>query len=1455
MNVFDTKIQTSYSRLVNFVELTTGQSKILSRVESPPPWNDEVQKRIPRNGTPSPSLKNTNLTVIVTKQTEQLKGLTKSLGDLKKEIERLPDGLEKDEKCFQIACTRRNAAKVGLELISHYEKAFPRDGAIQGELLQLKGEYLHEEGAAYATEIVFSTVIRRRDRPDHLPEKPSDDPLQLKSEAEILRHVIEHKSSPNGITLSIEESKGILSDLELMESQVNEHRMSGVPYELGSMAFRKKLHDSMLEELVDETLKICGEVRSWDTILGKAWKLFGDVIGEATFTLNERIAGFRREIEELDQLLMKRWGKVITTTPESQSLNGRRLRLVEVSRRVEQHKADLLKQLRKEILSLPDPKDKDEDNRRAALFEKIVQLQGDYQQMDADLFAKEVIYRARANQDSEEPQKAITDAERNKVIATDDGFLYAGALRKLLSQNVREGSLTDAQAIAVTTELKALIEILFSKASAKRNRLEETRGELVGQKEYLQFWVQNLDKESRGWTETQEAKANIKGLEQQIESLHSELAEANKQVSHYAAWLSELGANSLLDHAESLYKKELSALQKAIENESLTGNEILERTKSLQDKLKVFFQDIDKHQPLTKEQRERCKHLKEQAAEEIPLTLKAWRKEYRQRAPSMMQQTLVQLQKDLTSSLNTFQIPAPNRNNLLIAAINENGKELEKYRSTLFTIERASKAFKSDQELSEEINQRLARCRQLFFDLEEKQKTLYQQYTDTHLPFAPTENHAKAQILSWHDNRWGPLLFRKIPELPEKLRNHENKILEVRKEIKKLENQYIELIQHIQPVSSDQLKELGASQDAILNALRTAIRKESELRREKHEMMLVNLTDLAGKLGRKRVEIEEKLVLINKSIADTSALIKTTENPHDVNRSKVILDEEKEKKIERETELAKIQLYLDQLAEGFDEEMNLYAAISDFELNFGELLRKKFSDAAKQITAFSNENKPRNVEEFRMRWQVALLGYEWSKSMLQFTDVKGQSLSGAVSNLVTEFLAFADNHPRTAEALVTNIALTIDLLGEKSALDTLISEMHKRVVLRGINRGMGWNERLEPELTQNDLKWVALAETAAQFPNIAIGVTAAKSFWKSLRGSGSVTGSFLNAIVDVTFNIGKNTVVSAIVTQTNENYLEAMETTLRVVRGDSMGELLAARQRAVAAQLVGELSKAYFQPAAFLQGLGRGLQLVGARLNAAGLFEKSLRIGALVGVPILGLTASALLASTLGAAFAGFVALGAVSLAPLMIWQALNLAFPNTVRKADQLEREEWLKSNPEHLQTLRQEQVRILQSLQTSGRVPSQVVKGEIIEKFVSKDDLIEFQKQVTIQYKAELDERLELHKKAGRKLQAQQLISFYLDQEFKPVDKMTRDKYSNIKELNLYLENWAKLTLFEEWLKPKVEKACVSEFHVMIAHYGSPEKFAATNNKAQKQLNKTSTMVENTVKAQMPVKRIANP
>lgn len=1446
MNVFDTKIQTSYSRLTDFVELKT---KIMSRVESPPLWYDEAQNRIPRNGEPLPSLENTNFTAIITKQTEQLNGLTKSLSDLKEEIKELSDGPEKDEKCFQIACTRRNAAKVGLELISSCEKVFPFEGAIRGELLQFKGECLHEEGAAYATEIVFSTVIRRRDRPGHRPEKPSDDPLQLKSETEILRHVIEHKSSPNGITLSIEESKGILSDLELMESQVNEQRMSGVPYELGSMAFRKKLHDSMLEELVDETVKICGEVRSRDTIFGKAWKLFGDVIGEATFTLNERIAGFRREIEELDQLLMKRWGKVITTTPESQSLNGRRLRLVEVSRRVEQHKANLLKQLQKEILSLPDPKDKDEDNRRAALFEKIVQLQGDYQQMDADLFAKEVIYRARANQHSEEPQKAITDAERNKVIAIDDGFLYAGALRKLLSQNVREGSLTDAQAIAVTTELKALIEILFSKASAKRNRLEETRGELVGQKEYLQFWVQNLDKESRGIEETEQAKADIQGLGQQIESLHSELAEANKQVSQYAAWLSELGANSLLDHAESLYKKELSALQKAIENEGLTGNQILERTKSLQDKLKVFFQDIDKHQPLTKEQRARCKHLKEQAAEEIPLTLKAWRKEYRQRAPSLMQQKLVRLQEDLTNSSGTWKIPAPNRNDLLIAAINENGKALEKYRSILFTIERASNAFKSDQELSSEINQRLAICRQLFATLEERQKTLYQQYTDTHPPFAPTENYANGQILSWHDNRWGSLLFRKIPELPEKLRNHENKILEIRKEIKKLENQYIELIQHRQPVSSDQLKELGASQDAILNALRTAIRKESELRREKHEMMLENLTGLAGKLGRKRVEIEEKLVLINKSIRDTSALMETTENPLDVYRSKVILDEEQGKKIEQETQLAKIQLYLGQLAEGFDEEINLYAAIPDFKLNMGELVKKGISDKAKKLTTFSKENKPRNVEEFRMRWQVALLGYEWSKAMLEFTDVKGQSLSEAVSNLVKEFLAFADNHPHTAEALVTNIALTIDLLGEKSALDTLISGMHKRVVLRGINRGMGWNERVEPKLTQNDLKWVALAEMAAQFPKIATGVTAAKAFWTGF----SEQGSLLKAIIKVTSTITQNTVVSAIVTQTNENYLEAVETTLRVVRGDSMGELLTARQRVVAAQLVGELSKAYFQPAAFLQGLTRGLQRVGARVNAAGLFEKSLRIGALVGVPILGLTASALLASTLGAAFAGFVALGAVSLGPLMIWQALNLAFPNTVRKADQLEREEWLKSNPEHLQKLREEQVRILQSLQTSGRVPSQVVKGEIIEKFVSKDDLIEFQNQVTIKFKAELDQRLDLYRKARGKVQPQQLISFYLDQEFKPFNEITRDKYSNIKELNLYLENWARLTFFEKWLKPKVEAACVSEFHVMIAHYGSPEKFAAVNNKAQKQLNKTSTMVENTVKAQMPVNRIA--
>ena len=756
-------------------------------------------------------------------------------------------------------------------------------------------------------------------------------------------------------------------------------------------------------------------------------------------------------------------------------------------------------------------------------------------------------------------------------------------------------------------------------------------------------------------------------------------------------------------------------------------------------------------------------------------------------------------------------------------AVTKNGQLLEEMRLELVRAQwAASSASKNLPESGDNNVQELVNhCKSLLRECQQQQKVLYHHYNEASQQLLPTEEttniwqylhelapaieKTERKFVAWIEEEWGPILFRDDPSCLPALKLAEEKILEARAQRNEIVKELLSLQTQLKSEkgSSERMK-LEELQKQTIGTYRKSLQYERDLQVQKHGMILNRILKVTTQISQQRLQILGKK-------PNAEAPVKV-ENEIITNQLK----------LEQQETVAELDASLEILQRAFNEEIRAYSSYPDPQLTLQELLTKELKGAAEELISLASLKETiHKPEEFRMRWEAAQLGYEWKSAAKEFLQKEGESIPQLLSKLVNEFLSFAEQHPGLAEALVTDIAITIDLLGDQTALTTLINGMHSRLLARGVIRGMGWGDEAEPPLEPKDLKWLALVDAGRYFPLAATGVQTAQAAVAGIKRAG-LTGGLISALKAAVLKIPTNQLIQRIAKQTAPEHLDVVETTLRTLRGDSLGTLLASRQRVVAAQLAGELAAAYFRPVAFLKGLANAIKGLTAEYHSSEPLEKQLRIGAVVGIPLAGLALLPALVWSVGLLFAGLIATGAVTMGPIYAWRWINRAYPDTRKRVEVEERHAWVEKHPEFFQRLYEQQDAILASLQQTGAVPTSLAEDPALALVVGPSDLERMKNQAVETCRKEIEELYQIQTQTGGELQTQEVISLYLTHSYAQVDAMVGSQFPAVKDsLRQYLKDRVRLELYESWLKPKVHEACAYEFTVMVARYGSPKKF----------------------------------
>ena len=1609
MTIFEPRIIS----LSKFTSLALAPDPMAAKVVEPPGWQGEVQKSLPVSEPEERPLPKKNWAEIVTPRTRRLEQLRAELQTIRKQVGELR-GDERDLKRFDVARVSRQIAKASLELITVLEERFATDKEARGELLALKGIYLHEEGAAYATEVIFSAVIRTRYQGERDAEPPSTDPLQLRSEVESLRYVLDHGEKATGIKLQTAEITVISKQLGDLERQVSGQQMVDAEYELGSIAFRKQLHNAEFQQVIDEALDLCSEVRSRGSFWGATAKMFTSAVGKQT--LDQRVSVLSDQIRTLDDQVMKTWGELVTTAPNDKDLNQRSLQLITVSRLVEQRKAELLKQLFDEVRRLPRSKNPEEQAERDVLVGRMTQLLDDYRLAEAEFFAKEVAYRAVENRFSGNVRsELIADPEKRSIFnAPDRGMAYIEAFCELLvKETLPTGPLNRQERHSLRWEVTHLIKGCLEELQEEQKAAKEEISE-------LQVQMQNTSTSPSNQWEDQVPQKEIAELQVSLEHHTKRLSEVGQAIRTLNLRLDRFETDRLLESAEGRYEKFDADFEKVVANADGVEENALHSVMELSEQLAGTIRTVEAQgarlgRPLEKNQLQRLEALKKhltdlekqvarlkeveeetypdrvkqrvldqiegkavpsalaedagknvkearialetleeirpthhQAVQEAEsrglkieklqrlhaldslrkiyqeqlidatseqedarviadqkaqlerleadlaeqeLLLKEWELEKPLRELEVRIGTADESEKDaleleregmlresfkrclggrdkegrriyqdrdganvfgrllvdpehrlkvLAASLRTLEkdlqaqvekLPEPKKQWFvkdLREILNQNGALIEAMRAQLMQLE---------SEAPQDSNAAtVGRCKDLLNTCAERQRQMFQQYQElyreerhleegnepglmSYLANFLSGERPENTVMTWSDSLWGPLLLRDA-DFAAKMNVLDNSLLDAEKKRNSLEKELSEISGELQAERSpEERNTMQSRQTAALKEHRIGLQNVRDLQVQKHAMTLERIIAVTTELAQRRKMVTQRLGRIQQSITDLEEDVEQSEGIALRNHSlKLVI--EKQRLMKRRRELSTLEPSLTSLKKAFEHEMAAYTSYPNPQLTLKELLAKQAWDITKEAASLGYlKSVNRSPGEFRLDWEAASLGFEWKNGLQDFSETN-TDLVPLLESLVGQFLKFAQDHPSAAEALVADIAVTMSLIGDESLVNTLTQGVHSRLLLQGANRGIGLTVPKEPPLKEEDMKWVALAKAGRYFPLAAIGLKAGEEMVNGLERAG-VMGGLFGSIWGAAKGSSQATLAEKITKNTSSEYLNALDITSRVLLRDPLASVLASRQRVIAIQVAGEVSKVYRQPVQFLEGLARTMERTVREYQQSEPTEKRMRFGAIVGVPAAGALLSATgLVVGLGLIPVGFLALTTIVIAPFLSVKAINTIFPDTATKVKEEEVKNWFAAHPEITAKYTEQEEEILKGLQVSGAIPT--VAPEAPSAAMGGGNDLEVLKTEVLK---QLTDQLNGAMKTRGQLQVQELLSLFLNTSYDIVDEEVRKTRHALTQSTLqrYLRDWVRLELYENWLKPKVQAAALQEFETMVAHYGSPEEYAA--------------------------------
>lgn len=507
------------------------------------------------------------------------------------------------------------------------------------------------------------------------------------------------------------------------------------------------------------------------------------------------------------------------------------------------------------------------------------------------------------------------------------------------------------------------------------------------------------------------------------------------------------------------------------------------------------------------------------------------------------------------------------------------------------------------------------------------------------------------------------------------------------------------------------------------------------------------------------------------------------------------------------------------------------------------LLREELSSLTKDILSLGIYNHPTYItpEEFDSRKKFADAGYSISLGMHELCQFSGPSITHIIKQRIGEFLEWADENPKDAVRMASDILLTIGILCDEKLSKMLSNQLNAKIFISSLLGTMGRTSQEQP-VRPHHFKFRALADYVRYGPSVVslgkVVKEAVNEFLEQKHILWGICKAFAKGIATFAEQRTKIYVLQRVVSSLDDTMTRASSLSLALMRGDSMQQIVSSQATIELTKLVGNIRRVYLAPGAVIREF-RDRIIEPFRLvchSTGGIAEYASRIGAITGIWLLSynVVSSKLESPSEDTGSIDTVAMlvTAVALTVLMthlVNSLLNQVWSETPRRLKQEDVEDMIETKREHLEQIEKHAALYITDLRRLGVIP-ELSTSSTIE---IEEDLLKYKDHLVEECKINLN-KLEQQKLLDstiignvnqRVLSSQQYVEIFTDyiseQKIRALINNSDILYTILHSERSYLKDqfvqFFINSLIENWLREKIQSSVRREFFSLYKSYGT--------------------------------------
>ena len=265
------------------------------------------------------------------------------------------------------------------------------------------------------------------------------------------------------------------------------------------------------------------------------------------------------------------------------------------------------------------------------------------------------------------------------------------------------------------------------------------------------------------------------------------------------------------------------------------------------------------------------------------------------------------------------------------------------------------------------------------------------------------------------------------------------------------------------------------------------------------------------------------------------------------------------------------------LEEGFQLQLDKYKSLKPPSHTLLDAIKKyAFDHIMDVVTLGFLNNQYKTPRQFEMEMEFAKAGYNWVEGLKEFVGEDTPNIPAYIDHQVDDFLRFADDYPEIAVSLAPDVAVTINRLGNPSALKTFLVGMSAKYYTYTLLRQLGRNTHARPVISEDAYKaaakWKAFGDLVQYGPLASTTPQVVGSAWKGLS-KGNLIEGVTNALMTGFKEREANIATRDHVRDLRPEGEFVAEAVLRVLSGKSSQKIVQLQHNTSLHRLAGELHR------------------------------------------------------------------------------------------------------------------------------------------------------------------------------------------------------------------------------------------------------------------------------------------